>query len=117
LNDDIFPLIAAVRRSGMRTGILSNTCVAHWEFLAHGLLGKHLTLFDTVVLSFEERVMKPHQSIYERAAEYARTPPGEILFVDDRVENVEGARNAGFDARLFSSVEQLKVALETEGIL
>jgi glucose-1-phosphatase len=117
LNDDIFPLIEGVRRSGMRTGILSNTCVAHWEFLAHGLLARHLDLFDTVVLSFEQQVMKPHRLIYERAADHARTPPAEILFVDDRIDNVEGARAAGFDAKLYSSVEQLKTDLETEGIL
>ena len=117
LNDGIFPLIAAVRRNGLRTGILSNTCVAHWEFLARGLLETHLTLFDTVILSYEHKVMKPHRLIYEYAAKYARTPPAEILFVDDRAENVEGALAAGFEARLYSSLEQLKADLDTEGIL
>ncbi len=117
LNDDIFPLVEAVRRSGLRTGILSNTCVAHWDFLARGMLAGHIDAFDEVVLSFEQQVMKPNRLIYERAAEQAKTSPAEILFVDDREDNVAGARTAGFKARLFSTVVQLRAELVAERIL
>jgi glucose-1-phosphatase len=51
--------------------------------------------------------MKPEPKIYLEAAKMANVAPSEIFFMDDRPENVEGARAVGIDAVLFQSVDQL----------
>ena len=42
--------------------------------------------------------------------------PGEIFFVDDRPENVEGARQFGFDAIQYTAADALASALRDRGI-
>jgi putative hydrolase of the HAD superfamily len=41
---------------------------------------------------------KPEPAIYRHAAEGLRTPPENILFIDDRIENIEAALAAGMQA-------------------
>jgi putative hydrolase of the HAD superfamily len=50
---------------------------------------------DMLILSSEERLMKPDTRIYQLAAERLGVAPEEALFVDDDLSNVEGARDAG----------------------
>jgi HAD superfamily hydrolase (TIGR01509 family) len=51
--------------------------------------------FDSVTVSAEERVMKPNPRIYHTALSRAGAEPGEAVFVDDFIENVEAARVLG----------------------
>ncbi len=51
--------------------------------------------------------MKPDARIYTVAAQRAAVAPEEIFFVDDRVENVDAACSAGFDAVRFTSAADL----------
>jgi putative hydrolase of the HAD superfamily len=55
-------------------------------------------LTDTLILSCEERLMKPDTRIYHLAADRLGVAPEEALFVDDYLPNVEGARDAGLCA-------------------
>jgi epoxide hydrolase-like predicted phosphatase len=52
-------------------------------------------LTDMLILSCEERMMKPDTRIYQLAAERLNVAPEEALFVDDSPLNVAGARDAG----------------------
>jgi HAD superfamily hydrolase (TIGR01509 family) len=51
--------------------------------------------------------MKPDRPIYDVAVARAEAPASDILFIDDRPENVVGAKAAGLDAVLFTDAEQL----------
>jgi putative hydrolase of the HAD superfamily len=62
-------------------------------------------LTDTLILSCEERLMKPDTRIYQLAAERLGVAPEETLFVDDYLPNVEGARDAGLCAYLYTTRE------------
>ena len=53
---------------------------------------------DMLILSCEERLLKPDTRIYQLAAERLGVAPEETLFVDDYLPNVEGARDAGMRA-------------------
>jgi len=53
---------------------------------------------DMLILSCEERLMKPDTRIYQLAAERLGVAPEEALFVDDYLPNVEGACDAGMQA-------------------
>ncbi|GAA2311328.1 HAD-IA family hydrolase [Streptomyces kunmingensis] len=68
-------------------------------------------LADSVVNSSLVGVAKPHRRIYEIAAEQAGARPDRCLFVDDRQENVDAAREIGMATVLYRAVEDLKAAL------
>lgn len=119
---DIFTIIpgtvgvaANLKSAGYRIGILSNTCAAHWEFAAQKfrVLGE---LFDPVITSYDVRSMKPDAGIYQAAAKAANCAASDLFFVDDREENVEGARSQGWHAELFTSPLKLANDLERLGL-
>ncbi|MEX0585882.1 MAG: HAD family phosphatase [Pirellulales bacterium] len=107
---------SAVQSAGYRTGILSNTCEAHWDYCIDGRYGGLPDAFDVLVLSYELRAMKPAAEVYEAAIRMAGVPAGEIFFVDDRAENVAGAIAAGIDAVLYTTTPQLVADLRRRGL-
>jgi FMN phosphatase YigB (HAD superfamily) len=116
LNTSIIPLIAGLKSAGYGIGILSNTCDAHWE-VARERFSILDSMFDVQVLSFRVDATKPDQEIYDKAAEIAGCSTRELFFVDDLLENVEGARQAGVDAVLFTNTQSLADDLRRRHLL
>lgn len=56
--------------------------------------------FQAVLTSFELGHRKPEKEIYEKMIKHIGVEPQEILFLDDRLENVEGAQHLGISAEL-----------------
>jgi putative hydrolase of the HAD superfamily len=94
---------ADLRAHGLRTAILSNLPHALGEELR--ATPGFLDAFDHVTFSYELGSIKPEPAIYRDAIRGLGVPPREALFLDDRLENVEGARAVGLVAELFSSWE------------
>lgn len=97
--DAMRPAIESLRRRGTRLGILSNTCHAHWDWVCRQTYPLLSGRFDCHVLSYRERAMKPDAAIFVAAERAADVSPGEILFLDDRPENVAAAAARGWHAR------------------
>ena len=116
LNTRIVPLVSQLVAVGVPLGILSNTCEAHWQFIANGRFGVLKQYFEIIALSYELHAMKPDRQIYLKAAELAGVAPGEIFFFDDKPENVQGALQAGYDAIHYSTPEALANELSCRGI-
>jgi len=77
-----------------------------WEALG---LSNH---FDGIIYSADIGAKKPHADFYERAlAKLPVSSPAELIFLDDRLDNVEAARSAGWRASHYRDVEDLKRAL------
>jgi FMN phosphatase YigB (HAD superfamily) len=95
--------------------VLSNTNESHWQYCCR-TFGILPDAFDLTVLSFEVHSMKPDSGIYMAAAERAGVEPSRIFFVDDRIENVEAARQLGFDAVQYTSAVALGQALRARGV-
>lgn len=110
LNTTIVPVVAQLRAAGFRLGILSNTCHHHWEYCRQQfrLLDD---LFSVHALSFRLGTAKPEASIFASAAALAGVAPQEILFIDDLLENVAGAEQAGFQAVQYTSTPLLVAEL------
>lgn len=70
-----------------------------------------------VVVSGEERVLKPDRRIYEIACERFGIAPAETLFVDDSERNIAGAAALGFAVHRFVDPAALRPALEAHGLL
>lgn len=101
-------------KSRYRLLMLSNTNEIHFEFIWGKFeIVRHI---EDRILSFELGCLKPDASIYRMAIDRAGVLPGEILFSDDKVENVEAAREAGIQAIRFESEAQLKLAMSKIGV-
>ncbi len=72
--------------------------------------------FDEIIYSAALGVCKPERVFFTNAqARMGVTAAQAILFVDDRAENVDGARMAGWRAMLYRGHESLAQALEKWG--
>ena len=73
--------------------------------------------FREIVVSGEEKLMKPDAAIYLRALDRFGLRPDEALFIDDRGINVLGAELVGMRAHLFTDADALRERLKAEGLL
>lgn len=101
LNEPLVAYIKRLRAAGYRTGLLSN-----FGDNARRLWAEDYPLidhFDGIVISAEVGIKKPDPQIYHLAAESVGVKVKEALFVDDFMENVEGARAVGMAAIHYSN--------------
>lgn len=70
-----------------------------------------LSLFEGLVYSGREGVVKPDPAIYRLLVDRHGVDPATTAFVDDRLENVEGAAALGFHAVHFTDADALRTAL------
>jgi putative hydrolase of the HAD superfamily len=95
-NVEMMEWSARLNRAGIKTGILSNI----GDAMELGVLGRFPALAEFSHHTFSHRlgIAKPDAAIYQHAVEGLGVPAGEILFVDDREENILAARAAGMVA-------------------
>ena len=106
---------AELRRKGFLTYIFSNTndlAIRHirrnFPFFAN---------FDGYILSYEHRSMKPESKLYEVVEEQAACRGGDLLYLDDRPENVAAGATRGWQVILQESPEKTLAAVQELGLL
>ncbi|WP_420631298.1 HAD family hydrolase [Candidatus Leptofilum sp.] len=77
---------------------------------------KIAALFDEIIISCEEKVMKPDPEIFHRALTRLRRSPEEALFIDDFLHNVVAAQNVGLAAIHFQPSLDLPHTLQQLGV-
>jgi epoxide hydrolase-like predicted phosphatase len=98
--------VSAVRSSGVRTGLISNS----W---GTGIYERApMAIFDATVISGDVGLHKPDPAIYELGAERIGVSPASCLFVDDLRENVAGAEAVGMTALLHREPAETIAELE-----
>ncbi len=110
LDHTLMAYIRGLRRQ-YKTGLLSNAMNNLRALLTTDY--PILDAFDAVVISGEVGVMKPHPAIYLLAAERLGVQPSQAVFVDDFIQNVHGAQEAGMRGVHFTSREQTLAELKT----
>lgn len=73
--------------------------------------------FRAIVVSGEERMVKPDPAIYRLALERFALAPGEGLFIDDQQKNTAAAEQNGFAAHHFTDAATARARLVREGLL
>ena len=82
--------------------------------VGHDWLNKFLAdmdkrgLFDEVLLSCDVAIMKPDPRIFSLMAQKLGLSPKECIMIDDKAENIVGAKQAGMNGIVFTSTPQLK---------
>jgi putative hydrolase of the HAD superfamily len=103
-----------LKQHGIKTAILSNmgdNVLANIERTFDWL-----ARFDVLVWSYQLGMAKPEPAIYQHTLRELGIEPGEALFIDDRLVNIEAARALGMQGILFSNVEQLRKDLIGAGL-
>jgi len=106
-------LVESLRKKGYRVYLFSNTSLPHVNLLRRKRWDK---LFDGFLSSCELGSMKPSATAFARALEKIKASPSEVAFVDDRAENVRGAKEFGIRwAFRFTTLPRLRkdIALAT----
>lgn len=102
-------LVDELAAAGMPLYAITNFSHEFWpRFRATAPVFGH---FQGVLVSGEERLVKPDPAIYALAIERFGVEPGATLFVDDREDNVEAARAAGLMGHRFVDEPTLREAL------
>ncbi len=107
-------LHAELRRRGFKTYIFSNTndlAVEHvrrnFPFFAH---------FDGYIFSYEVGAMKPQAKIYEAMETLCGRHGDDLIYLDDRPENVAAGAARGWRAILHESGAKTRAALVDAGV-
>ncbi len=109
--DDMFR-IASSLKARVRLLILSNTNELNARVIDSDLKG----ITDKIIYSYQIGILKPDPRIYRIALKTAGSEPQKTLFVDDRLENVEGARALGIIAHQFKDTDDLLELLHAHNI-
>lgn len=108
----MFLMAASLQESGYKTAVLSNTEVPAMQ---HFHLQKY-EMFDVAVFSCLEGVKKPDREIYEITLKNLGSPPEQAIFIDDKQEYIDGAKEAGINTILFRNIDQVKGELKQLGV-
>lgn len=74
--------------------------------------------FDGLMVSAEEKLLKPQHEIYERLYERFDLVPEQCVFIDDSPANIEGAMLTGMQGIVFrGDTERLRRELRALGIM
>jgi putative hydrolase of the HAD superfamily len=103
-NEPMIDLMRECRRGGRRMAMLTNN-VQEWEPLWRTMLPVD-EIFELVIDSGWVGYRKPERQIYEMTLERLGLPASACLFVDDREDNCDAARELGFTAVQYHDPEQ-----------
>ena len=96
-------LHAELRSAGVPTYIFSNTNDLAIEHINRNFA--FMRNFDAQVLSYEVRAMKPAARIYEMLEQLSGYRGAELLYLDDRPENVDAGAARGWQVILHTTPE------------
>ncbi|MEQ1886435.1 MAG: HAD family phosphatase [Bryobacteraceae bacterium] len=99
----VFAWANELRAAGIRTAMLSNLPRPLGERLR--ATPGFFDHFDHLTLSYELGVNKPNAAIYRHAIDGLGIQAEEALFLDDRADNIEGARAVGLQCEQFTTWE------------
>ena len=91
---DSIEVLEALKEKNIYCYALSNWSAETWI----GMLDDYpfLKKFDGIVISGQEKVMKPDEEIYQIAIDRYELIPNESIFIDDNLDNINAAKKLGF---------------------
>ena len=116
--DEYAAVIQAIGRisDDIPVAILSNSNQAHQDFwqkrYAH-----FLSRFNPIFVSSEIQCRKPEPACFDYVARKLNCAFSEMIFFDDTLENIEGARNMGIESIHVTRPERVVDTLSAQGLL
>lgn len=91
-------------KENYKTGVLSDA----WPDARVSNVPVTYDLFDAIVYSAEEGMLKPNPEIYRRLLDRLDVKPAEAIYIDDSPKKVKGASDVGMHALLFTNSEAIR---------
>ena len=113
--EPMIDLQTELRRRGFPTYIFSNTNELAVRFIRNSF--PFFSNFDGYILSYEHYAMKPDAKLYEVVEKKTGARGAEILYMDDRPENIDAGQARGWQVILQETPEQTRAAVERLGLL
>ena len=104
-------LLQELADGGTRMALLSN---AGFDFGDAFRNAPFASLFEKVFVSAELGMLKPAAEIYQHVADELGITPAQMIFVDNKASNVDGATALGVTGHVFTSVAGLHAFLLAE---
>jgi putative hydrolase of the HAD superfamily len=95
--------VQQLRAAGLQLAVLSNMPLDLRNYMVTHL--SFLNSFHYLVFSCDVRRVKPEPEIYQHCLNLLQLAPQEILFLDDKLENIEAAAALGIQGILVDSIE------------
>lgn len=108
-------LQTTLRQRGTPTYIFSNTNDLAISHIRHNF--PFYSNFDGYILSYEHGIMKPEAGLYEIVERLSDRRESEILYLDDRPENIAAGAARGWQVILQESPEKSRAAIQRFGLL
>ena len=103
--------IIELSKMGYNIYILSNAANTFYDLVKEGLLPA-TTVAKGIVLSCEEKVLKPNEKIYNILLERYNLDPHDTIFFDDLPENIWGAARCGINGFVVENESELLTYLD-----
>ncbi|MFE4470033.1 HAD family hydrolase [Leifsonia sp. NPDC056824] len=110
IDHDTLQVLLDLKEGGTRLALLSNAGRDFGSYFRHGTLGD---LFEQVFVSGELGTVKPSAEIFEHVMAELGVTPAQTVFIDNKAENVEGARALGIAGHVYTSADDLRAYLQT----
>jgi putative hydrolase of the HAD superfamily len=114
IDHQMYKIVEALKRKNIAVGLLSNVD-EHFAKRAK-LIGVYAP-FDPCLLSCEIGCEKPDPKAYQILLKRLGLPASDVVFIDDKQENIDQARKQGIDAIVFRSPEQIRIELQNRSLL
>ena len=108
-------LLLELKKTRLATYIFSNTNDLAIDHIRRRF--PFFSDFDGYVLSYEHRAMKPSAKLYEIVERASGRRGGEIVYIDDRPENVQAGAARGWRGILHETPSGTREALQKLGLL
>ncbi|MEM9212673.1 MAG: HAD family phosphatase [Pseudomonadota bacterium] len=108
-------LMSALQAKGIPVFSLTNFGIQSYDYAAD--FYPFLRAFDKDYISGHMGVIKPNPEIYRMVEEDCGIAPGNLIFTDDRPDNISAAQARGWRAHLFEGPQGWADRLVSEGLL
>ena len=103
--------IIELSKNGYNIYILSNTAYTFYDLVKEGYIPA-ASIAKGIVLSCEEKVLKPNEKIYNILLERYNLDPHDTMFFDDLSENMWGAARCGINGFVVENERELLTYLD-----
>ncbi|MGT2424863.1 HAD family hydrolase [Amnibacterium kyonggiense] len=107
---EVVRVLVDLDAGGTRLALLSNAARDYGTAFRYSPMGE---LFEQVFVSGELLLLKPDPAIYRHAADALGLRPEELVFIDNREQNVLGARSLGITGHVYTDPASLRAFLES----
>jgi len=113
-NRKLYRIVSKLKKRGYNIGVLSDQWYLSKDVIASG---KYIEGFNPVIISCDVGIRKPNIKIYRLLIKKCKCKAGEILFIDNRKENLSPARKLGMKAILYKDNKQLIKEFKKRGLM